>query len=88
MGTTEQYTIVLDERGRIVLPAPLRRRLDLRPGARLIATVDADNTIHVVLAREQARQLFGLYRHLAPDRSLVDDLLAERRSEAGREDEQ
>jgi bifunctional DNA-binding transcriptional regulator/antitoxin component of YhaV-PrlF toxin-antitoxin module len=66
METTEQYTMALDERGRLVLPAPLRRRLDLAPGARMIATIDADHAIHVVLAREQARRLFGLVPSSCP----------------------
>lgn len=86
MDTIERFPMTLDERGRLVLPAQLRRRLGLRPGSRLIATVDADGVLHLVQAREQARRLFGLYRHLAPGRSLVDDLLAERQEEVGRGD--
>lgn len=85
MDTTERFSLTLDERGRLSLPAQLRRRLDLQPGSGLLATVDADGTIHVIQAREQAERLFGLYRHLAPERSLVDDLLAERQEELGRE---
>ena len=36
-------------------------------------------------AREQARRLFGVFRDLAPGRSLVDELIAEQREEARRE---
>ncbi len=86
MGPAERYTITLGERGRLVLPAQLRRRLDLHPGDRLIVTTDAEGGFHVVLAREQARLLYGLYRDLAPGRSLADELIAERREEARRED--
>ncbi|MCM8749536.1 AbrB/MazE/SpoVT family DNA-binding domain-containing protein [Thermomicrobiaceae bacterium CFH 74404] len=86
MNGIEHYTIALDERGRLVLPARLRRRLDLRPGDRLIITVDAAGGLRVVSAREQARRLRGLYRDLAPGRSLADELIAERREEARRED--
>ncbi len=86
MNGIEHYTIALDERGRLVLPARLRRRLDLRPGDRLIITVDAAGGLRVVSAREQARRLRGLYRDLAPGRSLADELVAERREEARRED--
>lgn len=86
MAHTELYAIVLGERGRLVLPAPLRRRLDLHPGDRLIASFGADGEIRLVSAREQARRLHGLYRDLAPRRSLADELIAERRAEAERED--
>src|SRR6266516_1866196 len=82
MDGTERYTIDLGERGRLVLPARLRRRLDLHPGDRLIVTVDAEGCVRIVSAREQARRLRGLYRDLAPGRSLADELIAERGEEA------
>jgi len=76
---SDRYTTALGERGRLVLPALLRRRLDLHPGDRLIVTVDGDGGFRVVSAREQARRLCGLYQDLAPGRSLADELIAERR---------
>ena len=85
MDAAERYTIALGERGRLVLPARLRRRLDLHPGDRLIVTVDAEGCVRLVSAREQARRLSGLYPDLAPGRSLGDELIAERREEALRE---
>lgn len=87
MSSTERYTITLGERGRLVLPARLRQRLELQPGDRLIITTDAEGGLRAVSAREQAERLHGLYRDLAPGRSLVDELIAERREEARREDE-
>jgi AbrB family looped-hinge helix DNA binding protein len=86
MSNSERYTIALGERGRLVLPAPLRQRLNLRTGDRLIVTLDPGGEFRVVSAREQARRLCGLYRDLAPDRSLADELIAERREEAERDD--
>ena len=84
MDATDHYTIVVGERGRLVLPAPLRRRLNLQPGDRLIATVDEERGIRLVAARDLARQLRGLYAEMAPERSLVDELIAERREDARR----
>ncbi|HEX2171700.1 MAG TPA: AbrB/MazE/SpoVT family DNA-binding domain-containing protein, partial [Dehalococcoidia bacterium] len=69
----------------LVLPTRLRQRLDLRPGDRLIVTVDAEGGFRVVSARLLARRLRGPYRDLAPGRSLADELIAERREEAQRE---
>lgn len=86
MGDTERFTIVVDEGGRLVLPAQLRRRLDLHPGDRLIATLDEDGGIRLVSVRELVERMRGFYQDLAPDRSLVDELIAERREEAQREE--
>jgi len=87
MGHPEHYAIALGERGRLVLPAKLRRRLDLQPGDRLIITVEDEAGLRLVSAREQARRLRGLYGDLAPERSLADELIAERREDAQLEGE-
>jgi AbrB family looped-hinge helix DNA binding protein len=87
MGSTENYSVALGERGRLVLPAPIRKRLDLHAGDRLILTV-TDGEVRIVSAREQAGRLLGMFRDLAPGRSLVDELIAERREEARRENEE
>jgi AbrB family looped-hinge helix DNA binding protein len=86
MDHPERYTVAVGERGRLVLPAQLRRRLDLQPGDRLVIITEPDGGFRVVSAREQARRLYGLYRELAGGGSLADDLVAERREEARRED--
>lgn len=87
MNTSDSYSIAVGERGRLVLPSRLRQRLDLQPGDRLIATVDEERGIRLVAARDLARQLRGIYAEIAPERSLVDELIAERREEARRADE-
>jgi AbrB family looped-hinge helix DNA binding protein len=86
MGADDSFSVTLGERGRLVLPVRLRRRLGLSQGDRLLVTLDAEGGFRAVSAREQARRLRGLYRNLAPGRSLADELIAERRKEAQRED--
>ncbi|HET7034819.1 MAG TPA: AbrB/MazE/SpoVT family DNA-binding domain-containing protein [Thermomicrobiaceae bacterium] len=86
MDHCKRYNVTLGDRGRLVLPADLRRQVDLQPGDRLIITPDDEGGFRVVSAREVARRLYGIYRDLAPGRSLVDELIAERRDEARRED--
>lgn len=86
MTHNDRYVVVLGERGQLVLPAQLRRRLDLHPGDRLILTVDPESGFRVVTAREQARRLLGFYRDLVPSRSLADELIAERRDESRHEE--
>ena len=86
MTHIERYAVALGERGRLVLPAQLRRRLDLHPGDRLILTVEPGGDVRVVTARAQARRLLGFYRDLASGRSLAHELIAGRQEEARRED--
>jgi len=75
------HSIVVGDRGRIVVPADVRRRAGLREGSPLILLETPHGLI--LLTREQLRvrvrgELDGL--------DLVTELLAERRSAAGHED--
>ena len=75
-------------RGRVVLPAKVRRKLGLREGDRMILVVQPDRSLRLVSLREQLKKLRGMYKHLAVGRSLVDELIQERREEARRENEE
>ena len=73
-------TVVLGQQGRLVIPAEVRSALGLRPGDVLHLQVE-DQRLVLQRPRDAAAQLRGLGR--VPDgRSLVDELLAERRAEA------
>lgn len=78
------FTVVLDKRGRLVIPAGLRASLGLSTGDVLVLTDRGDGT--VLLASRRA--LAALYRGAFPQPgrpSAVDELIAERRAEAARE---
>ena len=77
-------TIVVRDRGRVVLPAALRRSLGLRPGDELIAEVEADRSLRLTPRQVLAERARGAFAHLAGKKSLVDELIAERRNEAAR----
>jgi AbrB family looped-hinge helix DNA binding protein len=79
------FTVQVSDRGRLVLPAEVRERLGLKPGDRLILTLEADDSLRLVSPRTQIREARGLYADLAAGRHLVDELLAERRQEADEE---
>ncbi|MEX2644745.1 MAG: AbrB/MazE/SpoVT family DNA-binding domain-containing protein [Gaiellaceae bacterium] len=70
--------------GRIVVPAALRRRLGIKAGDVLIARAEDDRLVleprEVIFA-----EIRKLFEHIPPDVSLVDELIAERREEAARE---
>ena len=80
----DQYPVRLGDRGRLVLPAELRRALDLKPGDELVARLEGDG-VRLVSRRSLARDVRGVLSRLAPERDLVAELLAERQVEAERE---
>ncbi len=83
MAHSEQITI--GDRGRLVLPARVRHELGLKPGTRMLLSTEADGSLRLRPYRAVAEQSRGLLAKLAARTSLVDELLAQRRSEAGRE---
>lgn len=76
----------LGERGRLVLPAELRHRLGLHAGDELLATADDDTTVRLVPRRVAAQELLGIASTRDTSRSAVEELLAERRREAQRDE--
>jgi len=86
MVSTHGYAITLGERGRVVLPASLRRELGVRAGDRLILTTQDDGSVRLISARQLASELKGVFKDVAPERSWADELIAERRVEQARED--
>lgn len=85
MGS-DHYSVTVGARGRVVLPASLRERLGIGEGDRIVLAVQSDGSVRMTSLREVIRGMEGIYAHLAPDRSLVDELIAERREEARREE--
>jgi AbrB family looped-hinge helix DNA binding protein len=82
------FGVVMAERGRLVLPVDVRERLNIKPGDRLTLRVEPDGTMKLLTAAAFARSLRGMFKHLGvPGRSIVDDLIAERRREARMEEE-
>ncbi len=82
-----QYAVKLGERGRLVLPAAVRRELGVETGERLIVTLEEDGSVRLVNARTLARRLRGLLRDEYPDVDLVEELLSDRSEEVARERE-
>jgi AbrB family looped-hinge helix DNA binding protein len=76
-------TLVLGRQGRLVLPAAMRVQLGLQPGDRLHLRVEG-HTIRLAKPEDAASELRGLARSASGGRSLVDELLDERRRAAER----
>ncbi len=71
--------------GRIVLPKELRQYLDVKEGDSVVLDWDGE-AVRVTSARQRHRHAQQLVtQSVPPERSLVEELLAERRREAARE---
>lgn len=76
----------MGDRGRLVLPAQLRREAGLRQGDELLV-VHEDGVVRLVSRRRLAGAGRGMFAAAAEGRDLISELLGERREEALREDE-
>lgn len=72
---------------RVVIPAAIRKSLGLRVGDAVTLVLQNDGEVRLLTQTEAIRQAQALVRQNVPEgRSLVEELLAERREEvAGRE---
>jgi len=79
----ESGTVRIDRHGRLVIPSRLRRAMGLKPGNRLVASLEGDR---LVLKRWEAVEE-ELWREMAKvEGDLAAELIQERRQEARRED--
>jgi AbrB family looped-hinge helix DNA binding protein len=83
----QQEMTRMGENGRVVIPAPIRETLGLKPGEPLAVTVD-EYGLRIQTIRQQIAEARAVTRKLfGPGRSLSKELIAERRLEAKRERE-
>lgn len=82
--TLEQYTVNLQQTGQLMIPEAVCKQLNLQPGDRLTLTIETDGSLRLVSLRQQVQKLKGIFKEIAPGVSLADELIQERRHEAGR----
>lgn len=75
--------VALGLQGRVVIPAPLRRKLGFEPGDTLVARVEEDR---LILEKQETikRRLKARFAQLPAGKSLAKELLAERHKDAKR----
>ena len=83
-GNHSGNEVQLGAQGRVVIPAALRKALNLKTGDRLVARRQGES---LVLERREAveQRLQDRFRSIPEDVNLVQELLDERDEEAGRE---
>ena len=70
--------------GRIVLPVEFRKAMGIKPGDEVILAFK-DGEVRVFTRQMAIKRAQGMLKHIAPGRSLADELIQERRAEAARE---
>jgi AbrB family looped-hinge helix DNA binding protein len=86
MSETTSFHTKLGEDGRIVIPAPARKELALKPGDTVVIESDG-NSLLLRSYDEVIKETQTFFRQFVPPGvSVVDELIAERRDEAARED--
>ena len=75
--------VQLGAQGRVVVPAPIRKALGFQSGDTLVARVE-DGRLVIEKPESVERRIRARFRK-SGDRSLAEELIAERREEARRE---
>ena len=69
----------VNENGRVVIPAPFRKRLGINIGDEVVLRIENDELHITTLKRNLERAQRLVRKHVKPGTSLVDELIRERR---------
>lgn len=87
--SVDHARLKIDSAGRIVIPAEMRAAMMVKPGETVVAHV-VDGEFRIVspaVALKRVQAFARKWKAEHPGESVVDELIAERREEARREDE-
>lgn len=77
--------IVINESGRVVIPAAFRKALGVKPGDELLLRLE-ENELRISTVKSRIERAQRIVRkYIKPGTSLVDELIAERRKAAKRD---
>ena len=80
-----EVRVKVSQGGRVVIPAEFRRALGLEIGEDVLLRLE-DGQLRIITRRRAIKEAQALVRQYIPEgRSLVEELIAERRNEASRE---
>ncbi len=75
--------VKLEEGGRVVIPSEYRKALELKPGVKLLMSLEEDGTIRITPLKVVTKQIQEWARKYVPEGVLLsEELIQERRAEA------
>ncbi len=80
--------IRLGPQGRVVIPAHFRRAMGIEAGEPLVATLEGEGRLVIETRKAAWESFLRLFEGIPKDADLVGELIAERRAEARREEEE
>ncbi|MGA2880012.1 MAG: AbrB/MazE/SpoVT family DNA-binding domain-containing protein [Bryobacteraceae bacterium] len=82
----ERFTVAVDGSGRILLPAKVRKQLNLRKGSELIASLDSKQRLVLNTRAQALREVQEFFSSRRPAGTLwSEEIIQDRRREARRE---
>ena len=76
----------ISDGNRVVIPVSIRKSLGLEVGDNVTLVLQNNGEVRLLAQRDAVRQAQNLVRrYVSEERSLVDELLAERKAESGKE---
>lgn len=77
----EDFHVSINETGRIVIPAPIRKKLNLRKGDDLIVKLSEQNIINIQTPKQYLGKLQNLIKSKDKNLTLSEDLMNMRKEE-------
>jgi|TARA_Y100000389_G_scaffold54708_1_gene50563 AbrB family looped-hinge helix DNA binding protein len=77
----EDFHVSINETGRIVIPAPIRKKLNLRKGDDLIVKLSEQNIINIQTPKQYLDKLQNLIKSKDKNLTLSEDLMNMRKEE-------
>jgi bifunctional DNA-binding transcriptional regulator/antitoxin component of YhaV-PrlF toxin-antitoxin module len=88
IGNRQIFRVTLDAGGKLELPLAVRDHLRVAEGDVVVVETQSGGTAILLSLKRLIDETRGAFKHLAPGRSISDELIAERREEARRESEE
>lgn len=79
-------TAYVTSKGQMVVPAHIRRRYGIKPGTRINFVEEGDRIIFQPVTREYISSFRGMFKRKPGEKSMVQELIEERRAEKEKED--
>jgi AbrB family looped-hinge helix DNA binding protein len=73
-------------KGQLVVPSRIRRRYGIKPGTRINFVEEGDRIIFQPVTREYIDSFCGVFKQKPGEKSVVQELIEERRAEKVKED--